>query len=380
MSEIQRNRLQEILNKYEPIRGRFDTPLRRKRMMEIDAESQSDPNFWNDRRKSSKILKEKKALEDGFNNVATIQRMGDDALVLIEFGEAGDEATEKEADAALDELDSKVTDLETQRLLSGETDKNSAIVQINAGAGGTEACDWALMVMRMILRHCDLRKWKAQVVDELEGEGAGIRNATITIDGDFAYGLLKSEIGVHRLVRISPYDSNARRHTSFCSVFVSPVVDDDINIEVKESDLRVDTYRAGGAGGQHVNRTDSAVRMTHMPSGIVVQSQSQRSQIQNRETCMKLLKAKLYEIEINKRTAESRAIEDSKMDNAFGSQIRSYVLHPYKMVKDTRTLCQSSDPQKVLDGEISEFAIEFLRQSAAGSFKGKGGGGGDDDI
>jgi peptide chain release factor 2 len=350
-------------------------------MMEIDAESQSDPNFWNDRRKSSKILKEKKALEDGFNNVATIQRMGDDALVLIEFGEAGDEATEKEADAALDELDSKVTDLETQRLLSGETDKNSAIVQINAGAGGTEACDWALMVMRMILRHCDLRKWKAQVVDELEGEGAGIRNATITIDGDFAYGLLKSEIGVHRLVRISPYDSNARRHTSFCSVFVSPVVDDDINIEVKESDLRVDTYRAGGAGGQHVNRTDSAVRMTHMPSGIVVQSQSQRSQIQNRETCMKLLKAKLYEIEINKRTAESRAIEDSKMDNAFGSQIRSYVLHPYKMVKDTRTLCQSSDPQKVLDGEISEFAIEFLRQSAAGNFKGKGGGGGgDDDI
>lgn len=349
-------------------------------MLEIDAETQSDPNFWNDRRKSSKVLKEKKALEDGFNNVAAIQRMADDALVLIEFGEAGDEATEKEADGALNELDAKVTELETQRLLSGETDKNSAIVQINAGAGGTEACDWAMMVMRMLLRHCDVRNWKAQVVDELEGEGAGIRNATITVDGDFAYGLLKSEIGVHRLVRISPYDSNARRHTSFCSVFVSPVVDEDINIEVKESDLRVDTYRAGGAGGQHVNRTDSAVRMTHIPSGIVVQSQSQRSQIQNRETCMKLLKAKLYEIEINKRTAESRAIEDSKMDNAFGSQIRSYVLHPYKMVKDTRTLCQSSDPQKVLDGDIAEFSLEFLRQSAAGSFKGKGGGGGDDDV
>ncbi|MEN9530001.1 MAG: hypothetical protein RI932_1874, partial [Pseudomonadota bacterium] len=189
-------------------------------MLEIDAESQSDPNFWNDRRKSSKLLKEKKALEDGFESVAAIQRMADDALVLIEFGESGDEASEKEADQAISELNAKVTDLETQRLLSGETDKNSAIVQINAGAGGTEACDWAMMVMRMILRHCDVRKWKAQVVDELEGEGAGIRNATITIDGDFAYGLLRSEIGVHRLVRISPYDSNARRHTSFCSVFV----------------------------------------------------------------------------------------------------------------------------------------------------------------
>jgi len=348
-------------------------------MLEIDAESLSDPNFWNDRRKSSKMLKEKKALEDGFDNVALIQRMADDVLVLIEFSESGDEASDKEAELALSELDAKVTDLETQRLLSGETDKNSAIVQINAGAGGTEACDWAMMVMRMILRHCDIRKWRTQVVDELEGEGAGIRNATITVDGDFAYGLLKSEIGVHRLVRISPYDSNARRHTSFCSVFVSPVVDDDINIEVKDSDLRVDTYRAGGAGGQHVNRTDSAVRITHMPSGIVVQSQSQRSQIQNRETCMKLLKAKLYDAEINKRTAESRAIEDTKMDNAFGSQIRSYVLHPYKLVKDTRTLCQSSDPQKVLDGEIAEFSLEFLRQSAAGSFRGKGGNVDDDE-
>lgn len=328
-------------------------------MLEIDAESLSDPNFWNDRRKSSKMLKEKKALEDGFENVALIQRMADDVLVLIEFAEGGDEASDREAEIALSELDAKVTDLETQRLLSGETDKNSAIVQINAGAGGTEACDWAMMVMRMILRHCDIRKWKAQVVDELEGEGAGIRNATITVDGDFAYGLLKSEIGVHRLVRISPYDSNARRHTSFCSVFVSPVVDDDINIEVKESDLRVDTYRAGGAGGQHVNRTDSAVRITHMPSGIVVQSQSQRSQIQNRETCMKLLKAKLYEVEINKRTAESRAIEDSKMDNAFGSQIRSYVLHPYKLVKDTRTLCQSSDPQRFSMAKSPNFHLSI---------------------
>lgn len=354
--------------------------MKRRRLLEIENESVSDPNFWSDRRKSSKILKEKKALEDGFNAVASIQRKIDDALVLIEFGESGDDGASAEADAGLVELSKEVNELETRRLLSGEVDRNSAIVTVNAGAGGTEACDWAAMIMRMILRHADIRKWKSDVVDELEGEGAGIRNATITIDGDFAYGLLKSEIGVHRLVRISPYDSNARRHTSFCSVFVSPVIDDEINIEIKESDLRVDTYRAGGAGGQHVNRTDSAVRMTHQPSGIVVQSQSQRSQIQNREMCMRLLKAKLYEVEIAKRTAESRAIEDAKMDNAFGSQIRSYVLHPYKLVKDTRTLHQSSDPQKVLDGEIEDFEIEYLRQAATGSFKGKGMAQGEDEA
>ncbi len=229
------------------------------------------------------------------------------------------------------------------------------------------------MITRMMLRFCDQKKFKAEVVDELEGDGAGLKNATITVDGEYAYGLLKSENGVHRLVRISPYDSNARRHTSFCSVYVSPVIDDDIQIDIKESDLKVDTYRAGGAGGQHVNRTDSAVRMTHMPTGIVVQSQQQRSQIQNRETCLKLLKAKLYELEISKRKVESKAIEDAKMDNAFGSQIRSYVLHPYKLVKDVRTLAQSSDPNVVLDGDIEPFCIEYLRQVAAGQFKGKGG-------
>jgi peptide chain release factor 2 len=352
--------------------GLFDTPLKRRRIQEIESESNTDPNFWNDRRTSSKLLKEKKALEDGIQSSESLSRRFEDALVLIEFGELGDDASNQEADATLAALHKEVSELEVKRLLSGETDRNAAIVQVNAGAGGTEACDWASMILRMILRHADIRGWKSEVVDEVEGDGAGIRNATVTIEGEYVYGLMKSEIGVHRLVRISPYDSNARRHTSFCSVFVSPVVDDDINIEVKDSDLRVDTYRAGGAGGQHVNRTDSAVRITHIPSGVVVQSQSQRSQIQNRETCMKLLKSKLYDIEIAKRTADSRVIEDAKMDNAFGSQIRSYVLHPYKLVKDTRTLHQSSDPGRVLDGDIQEFEIEFLRQSAAGSFKGKG--------
>lgn len=299
--------------------------------------------------------------------------------MLIEFAESGDEASNTEAEETISALTKEVQTLETRRLLSGENDRNSAIVTVNAGAGGTEACDWASMILRMLLRHCDERKWKAQVVDELAGDGAGIRNATFTVDGDFAYGLLKSETGVHRLVRISPYDSNARRHTSFCSVFVTPVVDDDIQVDIKESDLRVDTYRASGAGGQHVNRTDSAVRITHLPSGIVVQSQSQRSQIQNRETCMKLLRAKLYEVEVEKRKAESKAVEDAKLENSFGSQIRSYVLHPYKLVKDTRTTHSRSDPDNVLNGDMGDFALEYLRQLAAGSFKGKGMGSSEDE-
>lgn len=353
--------------------GIFDTPLKRKRILEIEAESNSDPHFWNDRKKSSTLLKEKKNLEDAILSCENLLKKFDDTFVAIEFGEDGDEQSAKEADETLILLTKEVNELETKRLLSGETDRNSAILTINAGAGGTEACDWAQMILRMMLRFCDRKGFKAEIVDELEGEGAGIKNATVTIDGDFAYGILKSENGVHRLVRISPFDSNARRHTSFCSVYVSPIIDDDIQIDIKESDLKVDTYRAGGAGGQHVNRTDSAVRMTHIPTGIVVQSQQQRSQIQNRETCLKLLKAKLYEVEMAKRQAESKAIEEAKMDNAFGSQIRSYVLHPYKLVKDVRTLAQSSDPNNVLDGDIEDFCLEYLRQTAAGYFKGKGG-------
>ena len=353
--------------------GFFDTPFKRKRILEIESISQTDPNFWNDRKKSSSLLKEKKSLEEGILLSDKMVSSCEDFLVAIEFAEAGEVGYEVEADSLLQTIEKDVLLMETKRLLNGETDRNNAIVTINAGAGGTEACDWASMILRMILRFCDKKNWRAEVVDELEGDGAGIRNATVTIEGDYCYGLLKSENGVHRLVRISPFDANARRHTSFCSVFISPVVDDDINIEIKESDLRIDTYRAGGAGGQHINRTDSAVRMTHMPTGFVVQSQQQRSQIQNRETCLKLLKAKLYELEISKRSAESKAIEDAKMDNAFGSQIRSYVLHPYKLVKDIRTLEQSGDPNRVLDGDLESFSLEYLRQLAAGQFKGKAG-------
>jgi peptide chain release factor 2 len=352
--------------------GFFDTPLKRRRVQEIDAESNVDPNFWSNRKKSLGLLKEKKILEEGIVVSENLSKKFEDAFIAIEFGEEGDAASDKEAEELILSLSQDVNTLETRRLLSQENDRNNAIININAGAGGTEACDWAMIVLRMILRHADRRGWKAEVVDELEGDGAGIRNATVTIDGEYAYGLLKSENGVHRLVRISPFDANAKRHTSFCSVFVSPVVDDDVQIDIKDSDLRIDTYRAGGAGGQHINRTDSAVRMTHIPTGSVVQSQQQRSQIQNRETCIKLLKAKLYELEMSKRQLESRAVEDAKMENAFGSQIRSYVLHPYKLVKDVRTLAQSTDPTSVLDGDLEQFSIEYLRQVSEGQFKGKG--------
>ena len=237
---------------------------------------------------------------------------------------------------------------------------NAAILTINAGAGGTESCDWASMLFRMYLRYAERKGWQVETHDILSGEEAGIKNATIEITGDYAYGLLKAENGVHRLVRISPFDSNARRHTSFVSVFVTPVVDDNIEIDINPSDLRVDTYRASGAGGQHVNKTDSAVRITHIPTGLVAASQTQRSQHQNRDNAMKLLRSALYDREVAIRNAALTAIEDSKTDISFGHQIRSYVLHPYKLIKDHRTDYESHSPDDVLDGKLDEFINEFL--------------------
>lgn len=240
---------------------------------------------------------------------------------------------------------------------------NAAILTINAGAGGTESCDWTSMLYRMYLRFAERKGWQVEVHDVLSGEEAGIKNATIEITGDYAYGLLKAESGVHRLVRISPFDSNARRHTSFTSVFVTPVIDDTIEIEINPADLRVDTYRASGAGGQHVNKTDSAVRITHIPTGIVTASQTQRSQHQNRDNAMKLLRSALYEREMEKRRAALTAIENTKTDISFGHQIRSYVLHPYKLIKDHRTDYESHSPDDILDGKLDEFINEFLAHS-----------------
>jgi peptide chain release factor 2 len=282
---------------------------------------------------------------------------------MIELGEMeGDASIVADAEKNILTLKNEVTKRGLASLLSGELDANDAYLQVNAGAGGTEACDWAGMIFRMYMRWADKRGYKLSLMDKQDGEIAGIKNAILEVSGENAYGWLKAESGVHRLVRISPYDSNARRHTSFCSVSVTPVVDENIDIKVEDKDLRVDTYRSQGAGGQHVNKTDSAVRLTHLPTGIVVACQNQRSQHQNRAAAMKMLKAKLYEREVQAREALRDAKEAAKTDIGFGHQIRSYVLHPYQLVKDLRTGHETSDTQGVLDGDLDAFLEASLAQ------------------
>lgn len=300
------------------------------------------------------------------NSYLKVKTLADDFEVLCEMSEVGDEGSLTEALDLFPKLQTALTEVEQKALLSGETDPNNAIVTINAGAGGTESCDWAGMLLRMITRWCENHDYKTQVTDFQYGDSAGIRSATVMVSGNFAYGHLKSEIGVHRLVRISPFDSNARRHTSFASIFVSAEVDDTIEIEVLDKDLRVDIYRSGGAGGQSVNTADSAVRLTHLPTGIVVACQNERSQIQNRAMAMKILKSRLYDYELEKRKNEQDKIENSKMDNSWGSQIRSYVLHPYKLVKDHRNGFHSSQAESVLDGDLDDFMKAYLQWKSLG--------------
>jgi len=280
--------------------------------------------------------------------------------------ELGEESEDKEALAEvrqmLPALEKSIGRMEFARMLSGEHDANNAIVSINAGAGGTEAQDWAEILLRMYLRYCERKGFKAEITEYQPGDEAGTKGVTMTVTGDYAFGYLKAEKGIHRLVRISPFDSNARRHTSFCSVFVFPELSDDVDIEVLDKDLKVDTYRASGAGGQHVNKTDSAIRITHLPSGIVVSCQSQRSQHKNRSTAMKQLKARLYEMEMEKKESEAEELGGEKKDIAWGSQIRSYVLHPYRMVKDHRTDFESGNTDAVLDGNLDGFIEAYLMQ------------------
>ena len=282
------------------------------------------------------------------------------------MADGGDDASASEAIDLFPKLQTSLSEAEKKALLAGETDANNAIVTINSGAGGTESCDWAGMLLRMITRWCEAKGFKPLVTDFQYGDSAGIKSATMLVNGSYAFGLLKSEIGVHRLVRISPFDSNARRHTSFASIYVSAEIDDTIEIEILDKDLRVDVYRSGGAGGQSVNTADSAVRLTHFPSGIVVACQNERSQIQNRAMAMKILKSRLYEYELEKRRKEAQAIEESKMDIAWGSQIRSYVLHPYKLVKDHRTGFTSSQAETVLDGDLDDFMKAYLQWKSLG--------------
>jgi peptide chain release factor 2 len=313
-----------------------------------------DPSLWQDQERAQKILKERRRLESSIGSIRGIENDLNDQIGMIEMAEAeGDTSLALEAEQKLLSIKDEVAKRGIQSLLSGELDGNDAYLQVNSGAGGTEAADWADMLLRMYLRWADQNDYKVLLMDKQDGEVAGIKSAILEIQGENAYGWLKSESGVHRLVRVSPFDSNARRHTSFCSVSVTPVIDDEIDVKIEDKDLRVDTYRSGGAGGQHVNKTESAIRLTHIPTGIVVACQSERSQHKNRAQAMKLLKAKIYEREQAARDAEKQQREDAKTDIAWGHQIRSYVLHPYQMVKDLRTGYSTSDSQGVLDGDLN---------------------------
>jgi peptide chain release factor 2 len=312
-------------------------------------------------------MRERNDLQQRIGGILNLENQLADNLGLIEMGEAEKEPSiVAEAEAAIAALAKDAEQQELAMLLSGEVDANDAFIEVNAGAGGTEAQDWAEMLLRMYLRWCEKNKYKTTIQSITDGEGAGIKSATVLVKGHNAFGWLKVEGGVHRLVRISPFDSNAKRHTSFASIAVAPMLDDSIEIEVLEKDLKIDTYRASGAGGQHVNTTDSAVRITHLPTGTVVTCQSERSQHQNRDQAMKMLKAKMFEIERQKREAAKSAAQGLKTDIGWGHQIRSYVLHPYQMVKDLRTGVETSQSQHVLDGDLDMFINAMLRQQMMG--------------
>ena len=329
----------------------------------------SDPNFWNDQDVAQKVMQEKNYIETALANLAEIEDGLDEQREMIALGEEeGDTDIVKEAEAELQKLAEIAGKRQLESLLSGEADSNNCFLEIHPGAGGTEAQDWAAILMRMYARWAERRQFKIEVMEELDGEEAGIKSVTMRISGMNAYGWLKTESGVHRLVRISPFDSSARRHTSFASVWIYPEVDDNIDIEIVESDLRIDTYRASGAGGQHVNTTDSAIRITHMPTNIVVQCQSDRSQHRNRATALSMLKARLYELELQKREEAANDTNATKSDIGWGSQIRSYVLHPYQMVKDLRTQAETGNAQGVLDGDLDPF-IEASLAARVGAKK-----------
>ena len=322
-----------------------------------------EQNFWQDKSNSQKIIKEKKLYEELINS------HDNSVKSLIDLQELNELALEEKNQTIITEVLGNIKDLkklakknETKCFLSNETDSFDSYIEIHAGAGGTESQDWAEMLRRMYLKWSVLKGFKSQLISEHKGDEAGIKSSTIKIEGDYVFGWLKSESGIHRLVRISPFDSGARRHTSFASVWVYPVVNENINIEILEKDLRIDTYRSSGAGGQHVNTTDSAVRITHIPSKIVVQCQNERSQHKNKETCMNMLKARMYDFEIKKKEQKSQSTEASKSEIGWGHQIRSYVLQPYRLVKDNRTSHESTSPDKVLDGEIDEFLEKSLYQ------------------
>ncbi|MGN6314143.1 MAG: peptide chain release factor 2, partial [Rhodanobacteraceae bacterium] len=337
----------------ESLRGYLDYPAKRERLEEVSRELEN-PNVWDDPQRAQELGRERARLQQVVDGLDQIGSGLNDADELLELAASeDDEASVQTIARDVDALAARIGKLEFQRMFAGEQDASNAFVDIQAGAGGTEAQDWAEMLLRMYLRWCENKGWKTELLEASAGEVAGIKSATFRVEGDYAYGWLKTEIGVHRLVRKSPFDSDNRRHTSFSSVFVSPEVDDDIDIEINPADLKTDVYRSSGAGGQHVNKTESAVRITHVPSGIVVACQTERSQHANRDRAMKMLRAKLYEMEIQKRNAEKAALEATKSDVGWGSQIRNYVLDQSR-IKDLRTGVERSDTQRVLDGDLDE--------------------------
>ena len=345
------------------MRGAFDPRKLQSQLDELNKIAE-DPTLWDNKEKAQKILKEKSLVEEKLNKFNNLKNLLNDNLSYLELAEIeNDSQLLNDVENNLNSLKKLSDNFEIECLFSAENDINNCFVDINAGAGGTDSCDFALMLLRMYERFANIRGFKTEIIDILDGEEAGIRSAILKISGRYAFGWLKNEIGIHRLVRISPFNSNGKRQTSFASIWAYPEIDDEINIEIQEKDLRVDTFRASGAGGQHVNKTDSAVRITHLPTSIAVQCQSDRSQIRNRVEALKMLKSRLYELEIKKKQEALDVKENSKSDNSFGHQIRSYVLHPYQLVKDLRTDYETGNIQAVLDGEIEGFIKAMLTKN-----------------
>jgi peptide chain release factor 2 len=347
--------------------GFFDAPAKRIELEKLESQI-SAPDFWDDSAKAQTIVQQRSRIEKLLSAQEQFETAVSDAEVLFEFAETDENSVQELSDLIV-KLEKEVDEAQTEALLSGQTDANNAICSIQSGAGGTDAQDWAQMLLRMYLRWAERKGFKVEILDEQSGSEAGLKSATFRVEGEYAYGLMSCEAGVHRLVRISPFNSGGSRETSFASMFVSPEIDENIEVEINDKDLRIDTYRSTGAGGQHVNTTDSAVRITHLPTGVVVTCQNQRSQLQNRVVAMKVLRSKLYELELEKRRAESAELEAGKQDISFGSQIRNYVLHPYRLAKDTRTKFERSDVETVLDGDIDEFIKEFLLFKKSGEMK-----------
>ena len=367
----------EIEKSLELLRQRLNWETAPHRLEELNARAE-DPELWNDPTHAQKVMRDRQKLADGVEGYQALETALNDNVELIELGEAeGDDEIVTEAERALADLKATAAEREIEALLSGEVDGNDAFLEVHSGAGGTESCDWAQMLARMYVRWAEARGYKVELISETPGEEAGIKSATYRVKGDNAFGWLKTESGVHRLVRISPYDSQARRHTSFSSVWVYPEIDDTIEIDIPANDIRVDTYRSSGAGGQHVNTTDSAVRITHIPTGIVVTS-SEKSQHQNRANAMNALRSRLYDLEMKKRTQAIQDAHDAKSDIGWGHQIRSYVLQPYQMVKDLRTSVETSDTQGVLDGKLDPFMAAALAQEVSGKSRAEAAGGDDE--